>query len=151
MGGGGVNYSRQGTLNQLFSWFYSDHYVTPVNDNMFSWISGRLKKHKRMCCMQESNSGLLTNDGICFWLSYSTWWVVMGTMQFYVIQTCLFSKTISFWYLLVMVTEQVCIHEQLPWVQSKLNQHLPFTPKTTSNIKYPHPHPKKKEMKCLKF
>ena len=52
----------------------------------------------------------VNHESACKWPSYSAWWVAMDTMQFYVIQIGLFSKTI--WILVFSgPIEQLHIHE----------------------------------------
>ena len=55
--------------------------------------------------------------GTCFLPSYSARWVAM---QFYVIQTGLFSETISFWHLVVPLNIFAIISNFL-WMQDKTN------------------------------
>ena len=101
LGGGGVNCSRPASLSQLFSLLFSDHFLSPVTHNFLFLNKWKTEKNMKECVVRKCHSG-----SACKWPSYSARWVAMDTMQFYVIQTWLFLKTISFW-----PTEQFCIHE----------------------------------------
>ena len=102
MRGGGVNCSRQASLSQFFSLLFSDHIVPPITDDLFFLIEWKKENiHDRICSTQMSISGLFANDWDVLLTQLQCPRVAMDIMQFYAIQTGLFSETISFWHLVV--------------------------------------------------
>ena len=54
MGGGGVNCSRQASLSQFFSLLFSDHFVSPVTDNLLFLELVEERKNARKNVQQAS-------------------------------------------------------------------------------------------------
>ena len=117
--GGGVNYSRQASLSQFFL-LISDHFLSPVTDNLLSQIGGREKTSTKECVASKCQSW------VC--LQITQLQCSMGCHGHHAIlcsQTGLFSEALSFWQLVVPLNN-FAFMSNCPWVPGKSNKPLPL-------------------------